>query len=56
MMWDNCGSPAASRGVMRLGPGVTRELYWHPTSAEWPSCWREAFAQLSVDPGGGSEI
>jgi oxalate decarboxylase len=49
-----------SKGIagvsMRLEPGVTRELHWHATAAEWAFVLEGRVRTTVVDPGGGSEI
>ena len=41
---------------MRLEPGVTRELHWHATAAEWAFVLEGRVRTTVVDPAGGSEI
>lgn len=41
---------------MRLAPGVTRELHWHATAAEWGFVLEGRVRSTVVDPFGGSEI
>lgn len=49
-----------SKGIagvsMRLEPGVTRELHWHATAAEWAFVLEGRCRITVVDPLGGSEI
>jgi oxalate decarboxylase len=49
-----------SKGIagvsMRLEPGVTRELHWHATAAEWAFVLEGRVRTIIVDPSGGSEI
>lgn len=49
-----------SKGIagvsMRLEPGVTRELHWHATAAEWAFVLDGRVRTTVVDPAGGSEI
>ncbi len=49
-----------SKGIagvsMRLEPGVTRELHWHATAAEWAFVLEGRVRTTVVDPFGGSEI
>lgn len=49
-----------SKGIagvsMRLEPGVTRELHWHATAAEWAFVLEGRVRTTVVDPAGGSEI
>src|ERR1700683_2196488 len=49
-----------SKGIagvsMRLEPGVTRELHWHATAAEWAFVLEGRVRTTLVDPSGGSEI
>jgi oxalate decarboxylase len=40
---------------MRLEPGVTRELHWHATAAEWAFVIEGRCRITVVDPQGGSE-
>src|SRR6202161_4752939 len=48
-----------SKGIagvsMRLEPGVTRELHWHATAAEWAFVLEGRVRTTLVDPLGGSE-
>jgi oxalate decarboxylase len=41
---------------MRLEPGVTRELHWHATAAEWAFVLEGRVRTTVVDPQGRSEI
>jgi oxalate decarboxylase len=49
-----------SKGIagvsMRLEPGVTRELHWHATAAEWAFVLEGRVRTTLTDPFGGSEI
>jgi len=49
-----------SKGIagvsMRLEPGVTRELHWHATAAEWAFVNEGRVRTTVVDPHGGTEI
>jgi oxalate decarboxylase len=49
-----------SKGIagvsMRLEPGVTRELHWHATAAEWAFVLEGRVRTTVVDPAGGAEI
>src|SRR3984885_7719913 len=49
-----------SKGIagvsMRLEPGVTRELHWHATAAEWAFVLEGRVRTTLVDPFGGAEI
>jgi oxalate decarboxylase len=49
-----------SKGIagvsMRLEPGVTRELHWHATAAEWAFILEGRVRTTVVDPLGRSEI
>src|SRR3954469_23382927 len=49
-----------SKGIaglsMRLEPGVTRELHWHATAAEWAIVLEGRVRTTVVDPFGGVEI
>ena len=49
-----------SKGIagvsMRLEPGVTRELHWHATAAEWAFVLKGRVRTTVVDPSGNSEI
>jgi oxalate decarboxylase len=49
-----------SKGIagvsMRLEPGVTRELHWHATAAEWAFVLDGRVRTTVVDPAAGSEI
>ena len=49
-----------SKGIagvsMRLEPGVSRELHWHATAAEWAIVLEGRVRTTVVDPLGGSEI
>jgi oxalate decarboxylase len=49
-----------SKGIagvsMRLEPGVTRELHWHATAAEWAFVLEGSVRTTVVDPLGSSEI
>jgi oxalate decarboxylase len=49
-----------SKGIagvsMRLEPGVTRELHWHATAAEWAFVLEGRVRTTIVDPAGRSEI
>jgi len=49
-----------SKGIagvsMRLEPGVTRELHWHATAAEWAFVLEGRVRTTIVDPLGSSEI
>lgn len=49
-----------SKGIagvsMRLEPGVTRELHWHATAAEWAFVLSGRVRTTIVDPDGNSEI
>jgi len=49
-----------SKGIagvsMRLEPGVTRELHWHATAAEWAFVLEGRVRTTVLDPAGGSEI
>ena len=49
-----------SKGIagvsMRLEPGVTRELHWHATAAEWAFVLEGRVRTTLVDPLGRSEI
>ncbi len=51
---------AISKGIagvsMRFEPGVTRELHWHATAAEWAFVLEGRVRTTLVDPSGGSEI
>ena len=48
-----------SKGIagvsMRLEPGVTRELHWHATAAEWAFVLEGRCRTTLVDPAGNSE-
>ena len=48
-----------SKGIagvsMRLEPGVTRELHWHATAAEWAFVMEGRVRTTVVDPPGQSE-
>lgn len=41
---------------MRLEPGVTRELHWHATAAEWAFVLNGRCRTTVIDPDGNSEI
>jgi oxalate decarboxylase len=41
---------------MRLEPGVTRELHWHATAAEWAFVLEGRVRTTLVDPSGNSEV
>jgi oxalate decarboxylase len=41
---------------MRLEPGVTRELHWHATAAEWAFVLEGRVRTTLVDPSGDSEV
>jgi len=41
---------------MRLEPGVTRELHWHATAAEWAFVLEGRVRTTVIDPHGGAEI
>ena len=47
-----------SKGIagvsMRLEPGVTRELHWHATAAEWAFVNEGRVRTTVVDPHGGT--
>lgn len=49
-----------SKGIagvsMRLEPGVTRELHWHATAAEWAFVLDGRVRTTVVDPYGGAEV
>src|ERR1700685_3044006 len=49
-----------SKGIsgvsMRLEPGVTRELHWHATAAEWAFVLEGRVRTTVLDPSGNSEI
>ena len=49
-----------SKGIagvsMRLEPGVTRELHWHATAAEWAFVMEGRVRTTTLDPLGRSEI
>src|SRR4249919_57809 len=49
-----------SKGIagvsMRVEPGVTRELHWHATAAEWAFVVTGRCRTTVIDPGGNSEI
>ena len=49
-----------SKGIagvsMRLEPGITRELHWHATAAEWAFVLEGRVRTTLVDPSGRSEI
>jgi oxalate decarboxylase len=49
-----------SKGIagvsMRLEPGVTRELHWHATAAEWAFVLDGRVRTTVLDPAGSSEI
>ena len=49
-----------SKGIagvsMRLEPGVTRELHWHATAAEWAFVLEGRVRTTIVDPAGRSQI
>jgi oxalate decarboxylase len=49
-----------SKGIagvsMRLEPGVTRELHWHATAAEWAFVLEGRVRTTTLDPSGSSEI
>lgn len=49
-----------SKGIagvsMRLEPGVTRELHWHATAAEWAFVLEGRVRTTVIDPAGGYEI
>src|SRR4051794_17371364 len=49
-----------SKGIagvsMRLEPGVSRELHWHATAAEWAFVLEGRVRTTVIDPSGGSEI
>ncbi len=49
-----------SKGIagvsMRLEPGVTRELHWHATAAEWAFVLYGRCRTTVIDPEGNSEI
>ncbi len=49
-----------SKGIagvsMRLEPGVTRELHWHATAAEWAFVLEGRVRTTVVDPAGSSEV
>ena len=49
-----------SKGIagvsMRLEPGVTRELHWHATAAEWAFVLEGRVRTTTLDPFGASEI
>ena len=49
-----------SKGIagvsMRLEPGVTRELHWHATAAEWAFVLAGRVRTTLVDPFGSAEI
>jgi oxalate decarboxylase len=49
-----------SKGIagvsMRMDPGVTRELHWHATAAEWAFVMEGRVRTTIVDPRGGVEI
>jgi oxalate decarboxylase len=49
-----------SKGIagvsMRLEPGVTRELHWHATAAEWAFVLEGRVRTTVIDPHGGAEI
>ena len=56
----NVGNGQISKGIagvsMRLEPGVTRELHWHATAAEWAFVLEGRVRTTVVDPFGCSEI
>lgn len=66
VMGDSFGKEATvtqlpiSKGIagvsMRLEPGVTRELHWHATAAEWAFMLEGRCRTTVVDPDGGSEV
>ena len=41
---------------MRLEPGVSRELHWHATAAEWAFVLEGRVRTTVLDPSGNSEI
>lgn len=41
---------------MRLEPGVTRELHWHATAAEWAMVLDGRCRTTAIDPDGNSEL
>lgn len=49
-----------SKGIagvsMRLEPGVTRELHWHATAAEWAFVLSGRCRTTAIDPQGNSEF
>lgn len=49
-----------SKGIagvsMRLEPGVSRELHWHATAAEWAFVLEGRVRTTVIDPSGSSEI
>jgi len=49
-----------SKGIagvsMRLEPGVSRELHWHATAAEWAFVLEGRVRSTVIDPSGSSEI
>ena len=49
-----------SKGIagvsMRMEPGVTRELHWHATAAEWAFVIEGRVRTTTLDPLGHSEI
>ena len=49
-----------SKGIagvsMRLEPGVSRELHWHATAAEWAFVLEGRVRTTVLDPSGNSEI